>query len=40
MIIILSGTTGEKGVSIDRVSRYTQWQRAENNFNVGNDGKT
>jgi hypothetical protein len=38
--MIISGTTGEKGVSIDRVSRYTEWQRAENNFNVGKDVKT
>jgi hypothetical protein len=37
--VILSGTTGVKGVSIDRVSGYTEWQRAENNFNVRNNGK-
>ena len=31
---------GGKGLSIYRVSRYTEWQLAGNNFNVGSDGKT
>lgn len=36
--VILSGTTAKKG-RVDR-SKYTERQRAENNFKVGNDGKT